>query len=470
MERILRDEIDFHAHSFLDSLGRVFWWNGQLYRGIGPEGAPLIEELFENGLIQELVNRGFLIETELTPLSIEGYDMVVRHRIIPFLSYPHEWCPAMFKTGALATIDLAIELARHGVTLKDAHPHNVVFDACKPVWVDLLSIQRTNDDLMWPSYDHFCEFWLRPLILMSHGQDQLARLLLWAGTGISMPDFLKLQWGWKLGHLMPSTRTHLKSILRRHLPERYRSLIHRGLKAIRSSPYNTKPISLESRLNFLRNLRNQLANIPLPATQRPSNALPQATQLRPREPNNVAIEQTLGEILAKLRPASILDVNSGTGQYSKLAAQLGSDVVSFDSDSFSITDLYNDASKNHLRILPLVMDFVRPTPSCGPSSHWSLAASDRFQCEMVLAIGLLHYVVRDLRFQHIVEGLAAFTKRWLVVEFIPREDERLIGKWWSNRIPWYSLDNLITALGQRFRTVNTIQSYRGSTVLLLCEK
>lgn len=135
-------------------------------------------------------------------------------------------------------------------------------------------------------------------------------------------------------------------------------------------------------------------------------------------------QTALHKILSELRPDSVLDIGSNAGWYSKLAAFLGSKVVSFDPTPTYITQLYFDARDKNLPILPLIMHFTDPTPSRGLSSHSSIAAAERFRCDMVLALSLVPDVVfkRNLRFDQVVERLALFSKRWLVVEFIPRQD------------------------------------------------
>src|SRR4051812_4704844 len=160
-------EVHFHPHSFADPAGRLFWWNGQLYRGITAEWAGLFRRLFRDDEIQRLVDRGLLQETELTHLTLDGYALVVRHRPIPFTSYPNEWCAAMLKDAAFTIIDLVMELGQRGLTLKDAHPWNVLFDAYKPVYVDLTSIIPIEHNASWPGGGEFCRFCLYPLLLMA---------------------------------------------------------------------------------------------------------------------------------------------------------------------------------------------------------------------------------------------------------------------------------------------------------------
>ena len=151
-------EVIFHPHSFADDAGRLFNWNGQLFRGISYARTAFFGRLFREQIVQGLVERGLLIETEPTDLSVNGYGSVVRHRNVPFVSYPNEWCAAMLRDAALTIIELAIELTQRGLTLKDAHPWNVLFDSSKPVYVDLTSISPQQNEATWSAYDEFCRF------------------------------------------------------------------------------------------------------------------------------------------------------------------------------------------------------------------------------------------------------------------------------------------------------------------------
>ncbi|HEY9771521.1 MAG TPA: hypothetical protein V6C71_24005 [Coleofasciculaceae cyanobacterium] len=127
-KKITLSDIKFHPHSFGDRTVRLFQFQGEIYRAIKGEKATFFKNLFQTGLIQKLSKKGLLIESELTSLTLESYDLVIRHRMIRFNSYPNEWCAAMLKDGMLTMLELAIELAQHGLTLGDAHPWNLMFD------------------------------------------------------------------------------------------------------------------------------------------------------------------------------------------------------------------------------------------------------------------------------------------------------------------------------------------------------
>src|SRR5437870_4244031 len=134
------DEIAFHPMSFIDPNGRLFCWNGDLYRAIAVERAPFYRELFDQGVMRELIEKKLIVETQSSPLQLDGYGMVMKHKTIPFVSYPYEWCAAMLKDAALLVLDLELELAQTGLTLQDAYSWNVLYDGPIPVHVDLSSI------------------------------------------------------------------------------------------------------------------------------------------------------------------------------------------------------------------------------------------------------------------------------------------------------------------------------------------
>jgi ribosomal protein L11 methylase PrmA len=180
-----------------------------------------------------------------------------------------------------------------------------------------------------------------------------------------------------------------------------------------------------------------------------------------------AKHQTVYNILSTVRPKSVLDIGSNRGWYSRLAASLGMNVVAFDTDETAINRLYRDVKSGNVPILPLVVNIREPSPA----NQIAPSAVDRLQCDLVLALALVHHLVfkHFLRFDKIVAKLALFTKRTLVVEFVPKEDQ-FVSKWWSPKYDWYTLENLTTELRQYFRNVSVYPSYPQPRVILLCEK
>ena len=287
---------------------------------------------------------------------------------------------------------------------------------------------------------------------------------MWDYEGVRRSDVLVFTGGHNLSASIPSVMNRFTSVLRQRLPGPYREMLKKVLKPIQSQLHK-QSYGRESQLKFLEKIRRQVESITLPSqkTEDPDrNLISYASTVK---------QKCIYNILSELRPASVLDILSNTGQYSKLAAQVGGRIVSFDTDTRRITQLYYDAQDSRLPILPLIMDFTRPTPSRGLSNECFIAATERFKCDMVLALSWAHNAIfqRCLNFDQIVEGLAQFSKRWLVAEFVPREDADIC-KFWSGSFSWYTLDNFISALRKWFNVVKIVPSYPEPRVLLLCEK
>ena len=66
-------------------------------------------------------------------------------------------------------------------------------------------------------------------------------------------------------------------------------------------------------------------------------------------------------------------------------ADAGPNVVSLETDQVRAARLYAEARDAALPVLSLMMDFVKPTPSIGFSSHYSIAAHERLKCDLVWA-------------------------------------------------------------------------------------
>lgn len=180
--------------------------------------------------------------------------------------------------------------------------------------------------------------------------------------------------------------------------------------------------------------------------------------------------RTLSEIITRAKPGSVLDVGSHRGWYSQLAAREGASVVSFDVDEPSVTKQFHDASAHRLHILPVLMDIRKTIPGMQPSTI-PIAAVDRFRCDMVLALALVHdlFFKQAMDFETIVSVLTAFARRWLVVEFIGTEDPS-VREFLGERIEWYDLDKFTSVLKSKYRQVTQFPSDDVHRWVLFCEK
>jgi hypothetical protein len=225
-------------------------------------------------------------------------------------------------------------------------------------------------------------------------------------------------------------------------------------------------------MGFLENLRRQVESIDLSSFElRPGAGNSPASPAEERSKSVTAQQEMVCQILAQIRPASVLEIYSGAGGYAEQAARSGSQVVAFDPDLTCVTRLYRETRKSALPILPLFMDFTKPTPARGLGSYDSIAATDRFQCEMVLALGLLDHPAFDkrIRLDAVIDGLSLFTRRWLLLEFTPRVS-RLTSSSEPKNSTASSLEEATALLERRFGRITRLAFQPEDRVVLLCEK
>src|SRR4249920_2029101 len=101
--RISPAEVKFSNLSLVDE-GRVFRWNGKLFRSIRAEHNKAVQRLFSSGLIDALVKEGVFVHSRITDYKLDGFELVVEHQIVDVVSYPREWSFSMLKEAALVLL------------------------------------------------------------------------------------------------------------------------------------------------------------------------------------------------------------------------------------------------------------------------------------------------------------------------------------------------------------------------------
>lgn len=444
LQKIPLSEIAFEPASLIDDVGRVFWYNGHIYRAIRSSYAEFYRELIKNKNIKSLFSKG-LVATEMAPFSLNGYSLVLRHHRIPITSYCMEWSSEMLKDAAMLICDLNIEFHKKGLAFKDAHPWNILFDAGKAIFIDWGSIGSIGCSHGWP-YVEFRDRFLFPLYLMSIGLSNIARTFM-------------------LNVANPLSRGDVFRLLIKRAP--FLTCLHYWFndKEYMRSIFKTD-------LSFFLSLRRKIEAISISGESTEWTGYQGPDERFSHQPSSKwhAKIRNIYELLRTMRPKTVTDIACNRGWFSELAALQDSQVVAIDIDEPSINTLYRRVREKGLSILPLVMDICTPTPPHGLTHAYS-QAEIRLQSDMVLALALTHHLVfkKGLTFEAIAKQLAAFTKKWLVVEFIPADDQ-YVGEWMTERFAWYNLEGFTSALQVFFKRIEVIDSYPPPRLLLLCVK
>jgi hypothetical protein len=463
------EEAEFHALSYVDVNLRLFWWRGQLYRGIAKRDCEFYRNFFSSALAKDLMKDGLLVETELTDLAHPEFDLILKHKILPTVSYAYEWSFDALKAAALLTLRLQEALMEAGLYLRDPHPWNILFDGTKPVFVDIGAIvpARSPD---WFPHDAIRRYYLNPLRLIGEGHGRIARALLRDADqqGIYDDEAYNILGGFAGERL----KRRLFSAARAVLRPATRQALRKNLSAVPA-------MSSAARLQAV---RRQISAVEFSVPEnRWSGYYGETLPSFSSRENWTAKQRSVDAVLGKINPKSVLDIGSNKGWYSELAARRGARAVAFDTDEYCASDLYRRAKDGKLDIQPLVMNLCGPSGGAGLQGRLFPPATQRLRSEFVMALALEHHLVfrEFLKFDQIVDALAEFSQRWLLVEFVPRGDA-VVEEYgrrhsnpeqtWERHFSWYNLENFKAALGAKFSSIAEFPSDPEPRVLLLCEK
>jgi hypothetical protein len=436
-------EIRIEPTSGLDDTGKVFRWKNEVYRGIYSPYAEFYRKLFSGFLGDDLVNIG-LIPTEIVPYQVDEFDLILKHERIPVLSYASEWCSSMLKDAALLTCDIQLRLLESGYTLKDAHPWNVLFDACTPKFVDIGSISEKSLNRINFFLKDFRSTFLYPLLLKYGDFSRLVNAIFIADLGIEH-------------------KLNIYRMLFRRIP--LRALFYH-----RQQDQKVNRIWNESPSTGTKLLREQIEKIPLfPKNSKSVSCVKNAQSIK-SEPDSPLKIQILNELLDELRPKSVLDVYAVNSSYLQLAESKGTRVIAAHTNELRLNEIYHRSKAKDLNILPIRLDLFNPTLAHGP---WGMCkdSTERLKSDLVIMLNFAPQIVKNYcqPLENIAFYLFSFTKNWTLVDFISQNDKHS-GHRDTRRSAKYDLNRFLTAFNQQFQKVSIYRQIAHNRWLVLCAK
>jgi len=403
-----------HPASFRDPSGFLFEREGGLYRQVNRSYQGDYDLLFSSGLYKALTERGLLVrhdETDVPPPDPQLAYKILKPQLVPFISYPYEWCFTQLKEAALATLKIQKTAFEHGMSLKDASAFNIQFVDGRPLLVDTLSFEKLQLR-PWIAYRQFCQHFLNPLLLIAYKDfhlNQLSRIFI---DGIPMG---------LASRLLPF-RTRLRPGIATHVHLHAMSQKVFSRKAVKVRERQVRPVSLaglvESLDSLVRKLSLRLNKTEWAQYYQETNYSPEGFERKKR---------IVEEFLDIMKPDTVWDLGANTGIFSRLASRKGIKTVAFDVDFIAVEvntrDCLEQKEKN---LLPLVMDLTNPSPAIGWENRERKSLQERGPADAALALALLHHLAisNNLPLPKIAEYLSRVC-RWLVIEFVPKTDSQV---------------------------------------------
>lgn len=411
--------------SFRDPESRVFYSGSDVLRAVSEDGRADFEALQATKLFERFQDEGGLVRTELLPdtsgipgdLLAKPPAGVLKHELIPFVSYPYEWPFSMLKDAALLQLDLLLAALAEDLVLKDSTPYNVQFNGARPVFVDVGSFERMRDGEPWVGYRQFCMLYLYPLLLQSVKDVPYHAWLRGAIDGIT-----------------PAQMRGVSSFRDRFRKGFFTNVfLHAKLEA----RYADKGGEVKEEVRRVMNKELVVANVKKmrKLVARLSWSPPQGVWVAYGEKNSYTGEDAarkdefVREVATSQRWKLTWDIGANNGRYSQIAAEGSDYVLAVDYDQGPIELLYRslrDASADTAgagKILPLTMNLADPSPGLGWRGLERKALPDRGSPDLVLALALVHHVTiaANVPVREFLSWLASLGTA-LVIEFPTRED------------------------------------------------
>ena len=447
-----------HPSSFRDPSGFVFRANGQVYRQVNTQYAATYDRFMQSGLYEKLTaSKKLLPHTEVTEnlTGTNNFYKTLLPEQLRFISYPYEWCFDELKDAALLVLDIMKESIAHGFILKDATPFNVQFHNGKPVWIDTLSFDVYEPSKPWVAYRQFCECFLFPLYLGRYLKTDIHKTLSTYLEGI--PASLTAR-------LLPM-RSSLNLGVWLHV------YLHSAVKSENKPQAGQGGFNKKKLQNLIMHLETIISGFRGRRTGTTWSDYYDATILSHRYLTEK--EKLFRQLIEKISFDTALDAGTNDGHFAKILAEKGASVIAIDNDSASINRLYDAVKQKKItNVLPLQVDITQPSPALGYRNKERAAFFDRVHTELVTALALIHHLVlsKNIPLSSLGEFFAEITGRYLLIEFVPPDDPKVIELSKSRTaLHPYDIETFEAGFGRHFTTLEKLQVPGTGRILYLME-
>jgi len=464
--------------SVRDPHSRVVEADGAVLRLLSEQGLRDWSALAASELFRKAVAEGKLIGTEDETLQqsvaksdavdlpaglVDGAAAVLRHEVVPFVSYPYEWTFAMLKDAALLQLELLRGALDENLILKDSSPYNVQWRGARPVFIDVGSFERLREGEPWVGYRQFCMLFLYPLLLQAYKDIPFQPWLRGRLDGIEPQECRNLL-SWR-DLLRAGTLAHVFLLAR--LERRHADTDRNVKRELRQAGFKKELIV--ANVKRLEKLVRRLEWRPGASEWSGYGALGHYTDADSGRKADF-VRRVAGERNWELA----WDLGCNDGRYSRLVAEHARYVVAMDSDAAVVDGLYRSLRDGgEASILPLFVDVVDPSPALGWRGGERRTLSGRGTPELTLCLAFIHHVAigGNVPVRDFLEWLRSLGTR-LVIEFPTTDDplvRRLLARKQEGTHPDYERGHFERCLGELFDVGPSEELSSGMRVLYVAQ-
>jgi hypothetical protein len=451
-------------YSYKDYSARVVKIDNLYYRYIFNNYKPEYDHFINSGLYDELIKNNLIIphiEIDKKNDEINVYKILLPNQI-PFQSYPYEWSYLQWREAILSYLKINLIALKFGMILKDATPYNFFIKSGKAIMFDTSSFIFFKENDNWVAYKHFCEEFLSPIVLMKYNGHDWARIFLSHLKGIPL-NFVSKQLPFK-------SWFNSTVLLHIHLHSKYL-----GIPAKDEKNKNVRiGFTIEKLNSLFTSIKKSVESWNRPLILNNHWKSYYESEIETDEYIH-SKEEIIKNWLETIKPISVLDLGANTGKFSFLSSGVSKKIIALESDLSCLDEMVNHVAIRKIdTIFPLFGDLSEPSPSLGIMNKEFSSIFERAKSELVLSLALIHhlYFTKDMSFEMISELFASFSDKYLIVEFIPKEDRKVRGLMIAkpHKSVGYEFEFFLVELFNYFKLIEKKQIDSSSRTLLILEK
>ena len=385
--------------------------------------------------------------------DVPGFEnhLLIEHEFLNTISFCYEWPPKMYEDYVEFMFNLILALNHAGLCLIDAHGLNATLKDADFIFYDFGAI---GEGVIAPrQLIEVIDTLVLPLVLMKKGEMKKAYLYLENHSILLNIQDIK-------GYLNRTELSELQKIYE---------------KAIWTISKKDAEEVVSALMLFCKEMRTEYKNGDWENYQ-------DSEWEKDNDRKKWSIKMhSVTSMIEKVSPCSIIDIAGNQGWYGAYFREKTDFVIVVDMDSTALDKLWHRVKKNKLlNVFPVYMSIC--APSLG--RHYDgfvdgstvkkirKSAIDRYKSELAIALAIVHHLAfrEHLSFEEIIKVIAAYTYKYLVIEFVDQTDE-FITYFNKKGYEWYTQSGFEEALESEFKIIETKPSSpKGTRTLYLCEK
>lgn len=420
--------------------------DGRIIRCIPSENKAVAKEMFQSGLIDELMKKNLIPKIKIAEESEEF--MYIEEEKIPYVVYPHEWSLYMLYMAARCVLNVNEIALRYGYQLLDPHTYNIVFKGVFPRYVDLGSFRKVDGkEACWHGKNIFLRDYIYPLKIASvkHGLSSpgIAKGLTAYSQDIDVIEYVYLFSG-KVPKGLVRLLSKTDNIL-----HKYYFKVRRGLKIDGISDVCQKYA------NETKKLKRDLLIYSIKDNGRWSGY---HDDVQPMKGDRF---DQLCELLQRVSLKTSFEIGGNQGLFSNMLVERGivERALCSDYDSGAIDKAI--MQKRCKGAVYYATFNIMDTTEMG-----SIRRADRFKSDIVIALALSHHLIltQKVRLKSLFKILTEYTNKYILIEFMP------LGLWDGKNtveVPdWYTLEWFKEEMSLWFEIIQIVQTEKNRIAIL----